>query len=202
MVTLVRSVLLSTLRRRSISQNPATDAILGSKETTATTEAPQPSLRQRLQQDMLAALKTGNGARAGVLKQLCAELLKGEKAASPDVDEIGILQRCRQRWGMAIQEYERLAAGSAETAMKEKLLAAREKEMAELTVIESYLPPAYTPEEVEAAVRAVIPQIKDLPANSRLGTAMKLLLRQLESSRLDKRKLSAVVSKCLASLSS
>lgn len=187
----VRSGLFGTLRQRSMSQKSVTDAIVGA------TGAPQ-SLRQRLQRDMLVALKTGDGARAGVLKQLCAELLKGEKAVSPDADEIGILQRCRQRWRMAIQEYERLAAGSAEVVMREKLAAAREKEAAELAIIEGYLPPSYTPEELEAAVKAAIQQTKDLPAGGRLGATIKLLLGQLEAGRLEKRELSAMVAKCLA----
>lgn len=154
------------------------------------------TLKQRLQRDMLAALKAKDSPRATILKQLHSELLKAEKSPQP-TDEISTLRRCCHRWKSAIKEYEQLGERS-EGATREKLMAARENEAAELAIIEGYLPVGYSLEELKLAIDGAICETSSSTYGNRMGAVMKTVLGKLDNDRVDRKELSSLITHALS----
>jgi len=102
------------------------------------------SLRERIQADLTAAMKSRDAQRASALRLIRAEILNLEKAGRGEpTDEtvVQALQRMVRQRNESIEQY-RLG--------KREDLAA--KEQAELAVIRSYLPETVSDEEIAAAV--------------------------------------------------
>lgn len=102
------------------------------------------SLLEHLEQDYVAAYKSGDQIRLSVLRLLktAAKNLQVEKKRPlEDADLLAVLQKQAKQRQEAIDQY---------TAAKRADLA--EKEAAELAVLRSYLPQPFTPEELEAAI--------------------------------------------------
>lgn len=140
---------------------------------------------------MIAALKSKDSTRAGLLRQLQAELVTFEKSTNGPTslgnsDEVKVIRKCADKWSKAIKEYEGLLVNSNR---KEDLQKAIDKEQGELEIIKSYLPQSYNQDELRQAVNEVMAKLSiERPAPTKLGLVMKELLATLDSSKIESSK--------------
>jgi len=113
-------------------------------------------MRDRLQQDMRAALRAQDKARLGALRLISAALQEREIALRTDklseAETLATLQRMLKQRREAAAVYAK--AGRADLARQETL---------EIAVIEEFLPKQMSAEEVERAITGII---KDVGASS------------------------------------
>lgn len=142
------------------------------------------SLKERIVKDMTAAMKERQAARLSTLRMVKAavqnrEIEKGEPLT--DEETAKLLQSLVKQRRDSVEQYEK--AGRAELA---------EKERAEITVIEEYLPQAASREEIE---RAVTQAIDETGASSmkEMGAVMKGAMARLAGRNADGRMVNEVV---------
>jgi uncharacterized protein YqeY len=141
-----------------------------------------------LADDLKAALKGGERLKTSVLRLLCALIKNREIDKRGELDDAEIIQAiiasCKTR-KEAIEQY--LKGGRDELAAKEE---------AELKLLESYLPPPLSPEELrrkveDALVTAQAGSLKDM------GKVMALLMPEI-SGRADGKVASQMVKDALS----
>lgn len=132
------------------------------------------SLKERIDQEMKEALKSGDKARLNTIRSIRAALLEkevsirvGGKGELSEEQELEVVMGLAKRRRDAIEQF---------TAGNRPDLA--ENEAAELAVLEEYLPQQLSDEEVEAAIRDIVTQtgaasMKDM--GKVMGLAMKAL---------------------------
>jgi uncharacterized protein YqeY len=147
------------------------------------------SLSEQIISDLTASMKAQNAQRTSTLRMVKAAMMnrKIEKGSELDDDEMQKLLRSlvKQRRD-SIEQYEK--AGRQELV---------DKEQAEITVIETYLPQAASAAEIEAAVAAVIAEtgatsIKDM------GKVMKAAQAALAGKNADGKVVADIVKSKLA----
>ena len=107
-----------------------------------------PELKRRITEDLTASMKARDAARTSTLRMVKAalqnrEIEKGGELTDEETTK-SLLSLVKQRRD-SVEQYEK--AGRGELA---------EKELAEIAVIDEYLPRAASREEIEGAVAAVI----------------------------------------------
>lgn len=132
------------------------------------------SLKERIDQDLKEAMKSGDKNRLNTIRSIRAALLEkevsirvGGKAELSDEQELEVVMNLAKKRKDSIQQYQ--------DASRKDLA---EIEQAELAVITTYLPAQMPDEEIEAAVRDIIAQVsatsmKDM--GKVMGAAMKKL---------------------------
>ncbi len=144
--------------------------------------------KARLAEDLKAALKSGDRLRTSVLRLLCALIKNREIEKRGELDNTEIIQAvivsCKLR-KEAIEQYTK--GGRDDLAAKEE---------AELKILESYLPPPLSPEELrtkieDALVAAQASSLKDM------GKVMALLMPEI-SGRADGKVASQMVKDALS----
>ncbi|MEO1414880.1 MAG: GatB/YqeY domain-containing protein [Bacteroidota bacterium] len=148
------------------------------------------TLKERLSQDMKAAMKAKDQATLRTVRSLKAEIMKAEVAenqtgALTEADEMKILMKAAKQRKDAVAQY---------TENGREDLASTEKE--ELAVLERYLPQQMTGAELEAKIKEIIESVgassmKDM--GKVMGTASKQLAGQA-----DGKEMSSIVKKLLA----
>jgi uncharacterized protein YqeY len=127
-----------------------------------------PAVQQsRFEEDLKAAMKSGDKRRVGTLRLVIAAL-KNER-----------IQAGRELTGEEIEAALRRAVKQRKDSIEQYAKGGRQDlvdaETEELSILESYLPKGMTDEEVEAAVKAVIAE-KGLSSSKDVGLAMKELM--------------------------
>ncbi len=142
------------------------------------------SLKERITQDMTAAMKAKEAGRLSTLRMVKAavqnrEIEKGGELTDEELTKA--LQSLVKQRRDSVEQYEK--AGRAELA---------EKERAEIAVIEEYLPRAASREEIE---RAVTEAIAETGASSmkEMGAVMKAAQARLAGRSADGRTVSEIV---------
>jgi len=105
-------------------------------------------LKERLQKDMVEAMKSGNNVKVGVIRLVRGMIRKLEidlKKDFTDDDVIGVLSNAAKQRREAIKAY---TEGGRDDLVKE--------EEAELAVIETYLPEALSTDELEKIITEII----------------------------------------------
>lgn len=105
-------------------------------------------LKERLQKDMVEAMKSGNNVKVGVIRLVRGMIRKLEidqKKEITDDDVIGVLSNAAKQRREAIKAY---TEGGRDDLVKE--------EEAELAVIETYLPEALSTDELEKIITGII----------------------------------------------
>ena len=132
------------------------------------------SLKERIDQDLKKAMKSGDKNRINTVRAIRAAFLEkevsirvGGKAELSEEQELEVVISLAKKRKDSIQQYK--DAGRTDLA---------ETEQAELAVIETYLPAQMPDEEIEAAVKEIIAQLgatsmKDM--GKVMGVAMKTL---------------------------
>src|ERR1041384_4337076 len=141
-------------------------------------------LIDKVQQDMVAAMKARDEARLSALRMIKAALMKA-KVDSPkpldDAAEMAILKSLIKQRIDAAEMFRK--AGRIEQA---------EKEEAERQLIESYLPAAATEPEIDAAIAEAMSEIGGTgsPSLKQMGAVMKAAQARLKGKTVDGKMLS------------
>jgi len=144
------------------------------------------ALKQKLQEDLKTAMKSGERLRVLTLRGILAEITRLEKDVLHEATEaevIQIIKRERARRNEAL-EFARQAARSDLIEQNE----------AEVKILDGYLPTAIGPDEVSAAIAEAINS-----GVNQIGPIMKVL-RDRFGARLDGKLASELVKKALAGL--
>jgi uncharacterized protein YqeY len=139
------------------------------------------ALLERLQAEMVAAMKAKDEARLGTLRMMKATLKKHEVDSMKPLDEAAEMQIL----SMMIKQ-RREAADMFRKGNREELAT---KEEAELAMIESYLPAAPSEEELDRAVAQAISETGAASAKD-MGKVMKAAQAKLAGKRVDGKVLS------------
>jgi uncharacterized protein YqeY len=142
------------------------------------------ALLNQVQQDMTAAMKARDEARLSALRMIKTALKKREVDAMKPLDEKAELE--------TLQTLVKQRRESADMFRKGGRLELALKEEAELKLIESYMPAAPTPEEIQAAIDQAIAGA-GAASLKQMGVVMKAVQAQLSGKRLDGKALSDLV---------
>jgi uncharacterized protein YqeY len=147
------------------------------------------TLRQRLEEDLKTAMKSGDQVGRETIRFTLAAIKNAEidkrGPLTPD-DEIALLQRETKRRAESIDQFR---AGK-----REDLVA---NEEAQLAILQRYLPPAMTDEELATLVASVIAEVGAAGPKD-MGRVMPVLLPRV-AGRADGKRVSTAVRDALAS---
>ncbi len=147
------------------------------------------SLKQRITDDLTAAMKAQAAARLSTLRMVKAAMMNRqiEKGGElTDEEMTKLLQSLLKQRRDSVEHFDK--AGREELAAKER---------AEITVIEEYLPQAATPEEIERAVAEALAETGATSARD-MGAVMKAAQARLAGRSADGRTISDLVKAKLA----
>ena len=147
-------------------------------------------LLDRIQTDMVSAMKSKEEARLGALRMIKAALKKLEVDSMKPLDEnteLQVLSTLIKQRRESIEQFQK--GGRQELA---------DKEAAEIILIEAYLPKAMGQEEIDATVRDVIAEMGS-PTLKDMGTVMKNAMARLQAggARVEGKMVSETVKKQL-----
>jgi hypothetical protein len=138
-------------------------------------------LIDQVQQEMVAAMKSGDAARLSALRMLKAALMK-QKVDSPkpldEAAEMAVLKILIKQRTDAAEMFRN--AGRIESA---------EKEEAEKAMLEAYLPAGATEEEIDAAIAAALAET-GATSIKQMGLVMKAAQSKLTGKTVDGKALS------------
>ena len=142
------------------------------------------SLKDRIINDMTAAMKAQDAARTSTLRMVKAAIMNREKdggGAITDEDVLKLLRSQVKQRRDSVEQYQK--AGRAELA---------DKEIAEIAVIETYLPQAASEAEIEQAVSEAIAET-GASSMKDMGAVMKAVMPKLAGKNADGRVVSDTV---------
>jgi uncharacterized protein YqeY len=139
------------------------------------------ALLERLQVDMVSAMKARDEARLGALRMMKAALKKHEIDSMKPLTEPVEMQVLN-----TLMKQRRESADMFRKGNREELAV---KEEAELALIETYLPAAPSDEEVDAAIDAAVTETGASSAKD-MGKVMKAAQARLAGKRVDGKVLS------------
>ncbi len=130
------------------------------------------SLKDKINEDLKAAMKSGEKLKLETIRSIRALILEFEKSGSgrditPD-DEIKMLSTAAKKRKDAIEQYQ--------NAKRPELA---EKEEAELKIIMEYLPKQFSENEVEEIVRKIAAEV-DAKEKKDFGRLMPLVVKELK----------------------
>jgi uncharacterized protein YqeY len=144
------------------------------------------SLKDKITGDMTAAMKAKDAGRLSTLRMAKAALMneqnkRGADYVLTDEESMKTLQTLVKQRKDSIEQYTK--AGRADLA---------EKEQAELSVLEEYLPQSASKEEIEAAVAEAIAET-GASSMKEMGAVMKAAQAKLQGKTVDGRMVSETV---------
>src|SRR5580692_1751952 len=141
-------------------------------------------LLDRIQKDLVEAMKAKDEARLSAVRMIKTALKKTEIDGMKPLDEATEMQ--------VLNSLIKQRTESAEMFRKGGRVELAEKEEAERTLIESYMPAPATPEEIDAALNAAIAETQATSAKQ-MGIVMKATQAKLAGKRVDGKALSEKV---------
>ncbi|HYT49420.1 MAG TPA: GatB/YqeY domain-containing protein [Pyrinomonadaceae bacterium] len=150
---------------------------------------PRMTLKDKIVADMTAAMKAKDAERTSTLRMLKAAITNREKESGTEVSDEDVLKLLRSQVKQrrdSVEHYQKAA--------RQDLV---DKETAEITVIESYLPQAASEAEIEQAVSAAIAEA-GATSMKEMGAVMKAVMAKLAGKNADGRLVSEAVKKKLA----
>lgn len=149
------------------------------------------SLAEKIQSDIVAAMKARNEFRLSVLRMVKAAIQLKEKEKVRKLDEaesIQLLQSILKQRKESIDQFSK--GGRPELA---------EKETKEAAIIEEYLPAAASPDEMNAAISKAIAE-SGATSIKQMGAVVKAAKTALEGKTVDGKALSDLVRERLSKL--
>jgi len=142
------------------------------------------ALAETVNADITAAMKAKDGARLSALRMLKAAIMNKGVEKGRDLEDAEVMQ--------VVSSLVKQRRDSIDQFSKAGRTDLVDKETAEVAVLEGYLPPAATPEEIDAAVAAAI---ADTGATSPkdMGKVMKAVMPKLAGKNADGRTINDVV---------
>ena len=134
------------------------------------------SLLDRVQKDMVAAMKAKDEARLSAIRMLKAALMKHKVDSMKELDEAAGLQVLN----LLVKQRQEAAAMFRKGNRPELA----DKEEAESRVIESYMPAAATAEDMDTAIAAAIAET-GVTVLKQMGVVMKAAQAKLAGKRVD-----------------
>jgi len=145
-------------------------------------------LNDQVSADIAAAMKARDASRLSALRMLKAAVMNKSVEKGRDLDDAEVLQvvasLVKQRRD-SIEQFEK--AGRADLVAKESR---------ELAVLQSYLPPSATPDEINAAVAEAIAETGATSAKD-LGKVMKAVMPKLAGKNADGKAVNEAVRRTL-----
>jgi uncharacterized protein YqeY len=145
-------------------------------------------LNDQVSADIAAAMKARDASRLSALRMLKAAVMNKSVEKGRDLDDAEVLQvvasLVKQRRD-SIEQFEK--AGRADLVAKES---------SELAVLQSYLPPSATPEEINAAVAEAVAETGATSAKD-LGKVMKAVMPKLAGKNADGKAVNEAVRRTL-----
>lgn len=141
-------------------------------------------LRDKVNADMTAAMKAKDAARLSALRMLKAAIMNKGVEKGHDLDDAEVLQVVS-----SLVKQRRDSVEQFSKAGRTDLVA---KETGEITVLEQYLPPAASAEEIEAAVSAAITETGATSAKD-MGKVMKAVMPMLAGKNADGKAVNEIV---------
>ena len=133
-------------------------------------------LFEQVNADLTAAMKAKDAPRLSALRMLKAAIMNKEVEKKRSLDETETLQVVS-----ALVKQRRDSIEQFQSAGRTDLV---DKEAGEITILEQYLPPAVTPEEIDAAVAAAIAESGATSAKD-MGKVMKAVMPKLAGKNAD-----------------
>jgi uncharacterized protein YqeY len=145
-------------------------------------------LRDKVNADIAAAMKAKSAARLSALRMMKAAITNKGVEKGHDLDDGEVLQVVA-----SLVKQRRDSIDQFSKAGRTDLVA---KETAEIAVLEEYLPPAASPEEIDAAVAAAIAETGAASPKD-MGKVMKAVMPKLAGKHADGRTINDAVSRKL-----
>jgi len=142
------------------------------------------TLNEQIAADITAAMKAKDAARLSALRMLKAAVMNKGVEKGRDLDDAEVLQVV----GSLVKQ-RRDSIDQFSKAGRTDLV---EKETGEIAVLEAYLPPAVSPEEIDAAVAAAIAESGATTAKD-MGKVMKAVMPKLAGKNVDGRAVNEAV---------
>ena len=146
-------------------------------------------LLERIQKDLVSAMKSKDEARLSAIRMIKTALKKVEVDSMKPLDDGTEMQ--------VLNSLIKQRTESAEMFRKGGRLELAEKEEAERALIESYMPAPASPEEIDAAIAAALAETQATSAKQ-MGVVMKAAQAKLSGKRVDGKALSEKVRARLA----
>jgi len=147
------------------------------------------NLKQKLEADLKQAIRTKDNVRRSVIRLVMAAIKNAEiarRAALDDTDVLGVIAKEAKQRHESIEAFRQ--------GNRHDLVA---QEEAELAILQEYLPPQMTREEIMAEARRVIEEVGAQGPHDK-GKVMSKLIAQLKG-RADGREINTVVTELLSS---
>jgi uncharacterized protein YqeY len=138
-------------------------------------------LIDQVQQEMVAAMKSGDAARLSALRMLKAALMKQKVDSPKPVDEAAEIQVLKNLIKQRID--------AADMYRKAGRVDSAEKEEAEKAMLEAYLPAGASEEEIDAAIAGAMAET-GATSIKQMGVVMKAVQAKLTGKTVDGKSLS------------
>jgi uncharacterized protein YqeY len=142
------------------------------------------TLNQKIAADITAAMKAKDAPRLSALRMLKAAVMNKGVEKGRDLDDAEVLQ--------VVSSLVKQRRDSIDQFSKAGRTDLVEKETGEIGVLETYLPPAVPPEEIDAAVAAAIAESGATSAKY-MGKVMKAVMPKLAGKNVDGRAVNEAV---------
>ncbi len=129
-----------------------------------------PSIREKLSEDLKAAMREKAELRLSTIRMMRAEILNKDKETGKEASEEDILKVLQSMVKKREDAAEQFAKGGREE------LAQKERE--EIKIVQAYLPPQMSDEELQKAVQAAVAEI-GASSMKDMGKVMALLTKHL-----------------------
>ena len=145
-------------------------------------------LNDQVGADIAAAMKARDASRLSALRMLKAAIMNKGVEKGRDLDDTEVLQ--------VVASLVKQRRDSIEQFSKAGRTDLVEKETGELTVLQAYLPPSATPEEINAAVAEAIAETGATSAKD-MGKVMKAVMPKLAGKNADGKAVNEAVRRTL-----
>ena len=135
-----------------------------------------PTLNEKVSADIAAAMKSRDATRLSALRMLKAAVMNKGVEKGRDLEDAEILQVVSSLVKQRRDSIEQFEKGGRRDLV--------EKETAEIAVLQAYLPPAASPEEIDAAVAAAIAET-GASSPKDMGKVMKAVMPRLAGKNAD-----------------
>jgi len=146
------------------------------------------TLSEQIIADLTAAMKAKDAARTSTLRMLKAAIVNRQIEKSGELDEEELMKLLRSQAKQRRDSVEQFEKGGRQDLA--------DKELAEIAVIEAYLPQAASQEQIDKAVAAAIAET-GATSMKEMGAVMKAVMPRLAGKNADGRAVSETVKKKL-----
>jgi len=147
-----------------------------------------PSLKEKITEDLKQAMRSGNDIKRSTLRLLLSAIHNTEIAKQAELDDSDILGIIAKEIRQRQESIEAFRSGNRQDLA--------DTEQAEMAILEVYMPPQMSREEISEAARRVIQEVGARgPADK--GKVMPRLIGELKG-KADGREINAVVTELLA----